>query len=82
MITDVNNYADQIIKSDDLIAHVSLEVYIRMLESIAVISGSIEAPFLFAGKKIVVEDEDYEPYICQSCGAIKEKRKCIFCGES
>ena len=81
MITDVNNYVEQIIRSDDLIAHVSLEVYDRMLKSIVIIHGSIGAPLFFAGKRIVVEDEYYEPYICQSCGAIKEKIKCIYCGE-
>ena len=81
MITDVNNYVEQIIRSDDLIAHVSLEVYKRMLESFAVINRSFGKPLLFAGKRIVVEDEYYEPYICQSCGAIKEKIKCIYCGE-
>ncbi len=82
MITDINNYAEEIFKSDLLAVKVSFEIWSNIVDKCSI--GHIpdmNAPLFFWGKRIYVHDEDKPVYKCGSCGALKEKYRCDYCGE-
>ncbi len=82
MITDINNYAEEIFKSDLLAVKVSIDVWIDIMDkcSLGFISD-LNSPLFFWGKRIYVNDEDQPVYKCRSCGAEKNRERCDYCGE-